>query len=372
MPITLREVTTKKELLQFIKFPFKLYKGNPFYVTPIIDFELSTLLKDKNPAFDHCEACYWVAEKDGEIVGRIAALTHGTEYKEEKLVRFGWVDFIDDLEVSMALFSEAENWAASKGAVGVHGPLGFTDLDFEGALVSGFEKLATQATIYNYPYYAKHFEQLGYRKAVEWVELRGEIPPAVPERLVRGAQLASDRYGLSLKKFNKAKEIKEYAKDIFRVLNESYKHLYGYHPLTEKQVVYYTEQYFGFVRKEFISVVVDREDKVVGTAVTLPSLSKAFQKAKGSLYPFGFIHVLRAFYFNDYLDLFLIGVDPRYKNQGANALIFNDLIATCIKKGVKRFGTGPMLEDNNGVLNLWGDLNMEEISIRRRCFIKDL
>lgn len=372
MPIELKEVTSKKELKQFIKFPFSLYKGNVHYVPPIIDFELSTLDKKKNPAFDHCEANYWLAYQEGRIVGRIAGIIHGAEFEEKSFVRFGWIDFIDDLEVSSLLLSAVAKWGKSKGATGIHGPLGFTDLDFEGALVSGFDQLATQATIYNYPYYIEHYEKYGLAKAVDWVEVRGFVPAEHSKRLARTASIVSSRFNIEVKKFSKAKQILDYAPGVFSALNESYKGLYGYYPLTKDQIAYYVDQYFGFIRKEYVCIVVNENDEVVGFAITLPSLSKAFQKAKGSLIPFGFYHVLKAFRSNKHLDLFLIGVTPDYQKKGANVLIFNELMKNYIQNGVKYVSTGPMLEENSGVQNLWNEYGqqIDSVDIRRRCFTK--
>lgn len=366
----IQKITTKKELKKFIKFPFNLYKGNPYYVPPLVDFELSTLLEEKNPAFDHCEAAYWVVLKDNEIVGRIAAIVLNGELKEKSLARFGWVDFIDDLEVSKLLFETAKKWAEQKGANALHGPMGFTDLDFEGALVSGFDQLATQATIYNYPYYIDHFNSWGLVVSATWVEVRLK-PKELPRKIKRASSMVSSRFGLKVKKFNKTKDILKYAPGVFKVLNEAYSDLYGFQQLSAKQIDYYIDQYFGFIRKEYVCIIVNEEDEVVGFALTLPSLSKAFQKAKGSLYPFGFLHVLKSFYFNKHIDLFLIGVKPSYQKLGANVLIFEDLFNTAKKNNVNYVSTGPMLADNNNVLNLWNDFELDPVKIKRSCFRKD-
>ncbi len=374
MSVAISEVLSKKELKSFIKFPFDLYKGNSYYVPPIIGFELDTLLKDKNPAFDHADASYWLAKKDGKIVGRIAVIILHAELAEKSLARFGWVDFIDDLSVSKLLFETAKKWATSKGAKSIHGPLGFTDLDFEGALISGFDQMATQATIYNFPYYIDHYESLGFQKAVDWVEKRGFVPKENSKRLERSASIISKRFNLEVKKFKKAKELLKYAPGVFEVLNASYADLHGYYPLTQKQIDYYVDQYFGFVRKEYISIIVNEHDQVVAVAISLPSLSKAFKKAKGSLYPFGFISVLKAFKSNKHLDLFLIGILPEYQRKGAAAVIFNQLFKTYVANGVEYFSTGPMLAENTAVQNLWNDYKdlLDDVNIRRRCYIKEL
>ncbi|XOV93997.1 MAG: hypothetical protein ACFHWX_04670 [Bacteroidota bacterium] len=369
MAIHIEEVNPKS-LKPFIKFPFKLYKGNPYYVPPIIDFEVSTLSPKKNPAFKHCEARYWIA-KDGEnIVGRIAGIIHSKELEEKSLMRIGWIDFIDDLEVSKLLFDTAIAWGESKGATGAHGPLGFTDLDFEGLLIEGFDIIASQATIYNYPYYKDHFEQYGFEKACDWVEIHGALQ-GIPDKLIRMYQKITERYGLTNKKFKRNRDMLKYADQVFDILNQTYSDLYGYYPLSTEQIQYYIKLYFGFIIKEYVSILVNEMDEVVAFAISMPSLSKAFQKAKGKLYPFGFIHILKAFYFGNHVDLFLIGVRPKYQRLGANALMFHDMQKACLANGVNWVSTGPMMETNSGVLNLWNayDENLKQ-AVRRRCFIK--
>lgn len=372
MAVEIREVKSAKDLQRFIKFPFRLYKNHPYWVPPLVQFEESTLNRSTNPAFEYCEARYWLAEVDGEAVGRIAAILHGDEAKEKKLLRFGWIDFVDNREVSKKLIQTAEKWARDKGLTGMHGPLGFTDLDFEGTLIEGFDQLATQATIYNYPYYKDHFEALGFEKACDWLEGRGVVPREVPRRLRRSAEIISGRFKFKVKEFRSNKELLSYAPAIFEILNESYVNLYGYYPLTQSQMDYYIKQYFGLVRKEYVSVIVNEQDEAIGFAICFPSFSRAFQKAKGSLFPFGFLHVLKDFYFNKTLDMFLIGVKPDYQKLGVNVLIFHSMWNNFIKTGATHLVTGPMLEDNFGVLNLWNDYVNEENKayIRRRCFIK--
>lgn len=367
-------VTSKKELLAFIKFPMELYKGNAYYVPPIVAFEISTLSDKKNPAFDHCIASYWVVKKENKIVGRIAGIIHKKEQDDNGKARFGWIDFINDSDVVDLLFDTVEKWAKEQNANQLHGPLGFTDLDFEGALISGYDQMATQATIYNHPYYIDQYERLGFTKAVDWVEVRCFVPQEIPRKIARSASLAASRFGLQVKKFKRAKDTIKYAEGVFKVLNEAYHDLYGYYQLTDKQIKYYVDQYFGFIRKEYVSVVTNDKDEVVAVAISLPSLSKAFQKAKGSFLPFGFLHILKAFYSNKHLDLFLIGASPQYQKLGASAVIFNALLSTYIEKGVEYVSTGPMLATNRAVLNQWAEFSehLDEVNIRRRCYIKSL
>lgn len=374
MSIELQEVKTKKDLLAFIKFQFKLYKGNAYYVPPLIDFELSTFLKHKNPAFDHSDAQCWLAKKDGKIVGRIAGIVLNQELKEKSMVRFGWVDFIDDKEVSSALFNTVGEWGKELGAKKLHGPLGFTDLDFEGALISGFDQLQTQVAIYNYEYYIEHYEDYGFKGVADWVEIRGPVPETMPEKIPRIAALIEQRSGIRVKKFKNSKQLKPYAYKLLEIVNDTYQDLYGFYTLTKKQIDYYVDQYFGFVRTEFACIVENEQGEVVAAALCVPSLSKAMQKAKGRLFPFGFIHILRGFYANDHVDMLLIGIDKKHQRLGASALVFNDLNSTFMKKGVKYVSTGPMLETNHDVLSLWNDYmeGFDEISIRRRCYIRDI
>jgi hypothetical protein len=372
-PISISQVTTKAALKAFIKFPIDLYKGNSYYVPPIIDFELSTLDSKKNPAFEHCLASYWVAKKEGRIVGRIAGIIVNKELKEHKKARFGWIDFIDDQDVSYALLETVANWAKQYEATTIHGPMGFTDLDFEGALTQGFDQIATQATIYNYPYYIDHYNNYGFEKAVDWIEYRGSVPAKVPQRLERIASLVKSRFNLNVLQFKKDNEIKAYAYEVIELLNKTYNHLYGYYELSDAQIRYYVKLYFGFIRREYVNIITNENGKIVAMAISMPSMSLAFQKANGSLLPFGFIRVLKDFYSNQDLDLFLVAVDPEYQKLGTSSIIFHELLSSYIQKNVKTFSTGPMLEENFGVQNLWGDYqSMITTRLRRRCFIKPI
>jgi hypothetical protein len=374
MTLQVKEISTKSELKEFIRFPMRLYKSCEAYVPPILQLEISTFLRSKNPAFDHCEARFWIVKLGNKTVGRIAAIIHQQELQEKGLARFGWIDFEDNKEVSQLLLQTASDWAKSKGASGIHGPLGFSDNDFMGSLISGFDQMATQATIYNFPYYQSHFEALGFRKAVDWVEARGWVPEELPRRLTRSASIVSSRFGLKAKKFANRKEILPYAEGVFKVFNRAYEGLYGFYQLSDRQIKYYVDQYFGFVDKDFLSIIVNDKDEVVGAGISLPSLSKAFKKANGNLLPFGFIHVLRALRSKEHLDMLLIGVDPKYQKMGANVLMFYEIFQSYKSKGVKYVSTGPMLEQNQAVLNLWNEFESQRdpVDIRRRCYVKEI
>lgn len=376
MSVNIIEIKDKKGLKKFITFHWSLYKGVEPFVPPMMEFEMSTFSKDKNPAFKHSKGRFWMAFKDNQPVGRIAGIIHGEEAKDTKHIRFGWIDFIDDQEVSAALIKTVEDWGKEEGLDKIHGPLGFTDLDFEGTLISGFNQMSTQATMYNYPYYKDHFEKLGFEKAVDWTEARIKVPindDQLAADLDRKGDLIGKRYGMHIKEFKSGKEILKYGDQFFELLNNTYGHLYAFHKLSDEQVKYFIDSYFGFVKKDFILMVVDDNDELIGAAVTFPSLSKAIKKAKGRMFPIGFLQVLKAFFFNDTIDFFLIAAKPEYQKKGFNALLWKRLLWACKKHNIQYIFSGQMLEDNDNVNNLWAkfDSAIDE-EIRRRCFTKKI
>ncbi len=370
-PIELKKVATKKDLRRFIAFQNHLYKGNKFWCPPMRMDEINTLSRDKNPAFDFCDAEYWMAFHGKEIVGRIAGIINHTanERWSEKLVRFGWIDFIDDPEVSRTLIETVEEWGRSKGMNGIHGPLGFSDMDNEGMLIKGFDELATMASIYNYPYYVDHMEMLGFAKAADWVQYEFEIPPSIPDKVERLSVLVQEKYKLRIVKAKKSKELLPYAPKMFRTLNAAFSELYGYTALTQKQMDMYVKAYFGFIRPEFVSFVVDEQDEVVGFGVSMPSLTKALQRCDGKLFPFGFLYILMAIKKNDIIDMYLNGVRPDYHAKGVNALYYNEMHRAYIKYGIKKAITNPQLEDNAKALTIWKNFNGRQ-HLTRRCWIK--
>ena len=369
--IELRKVTAKKDLKRFVDFQTDLYKGNPYFCPQMRMDEIKTLSRDTNPAFEFCDAEYWLAYRDNKIVGRVAAIINhkANERWNEKLVRFGWIDFIDDPEVSARLLGAVEEWGRSKGMNGIHGPLGFSDMDNEGMLIKGFDEMATLASIYNYPYYVTHMEKLHFEKAADWVQYEFEIPQSIPDKVDRMAKLVAEKYKLRLVKTNKAKELLPYATKMFKTLNEAFNDLYGYTALTQKQVDMYVKAYFGFVRPEFVSFVIDEHDDVVGFGVSLPSLTRALQKCNGRLFPFGFIHLLKAMKKNDIIDMYLNGVRPDYQSKGVNALYYNEMHKAYIKAGIKKAVTNPQLEDNAKALTIWKNFNGRQ-HLTRRCWIR--
>ena len=371
MSVEIQEVKSIRDLKKMIEFPNRLYKKNPYYVPRLHFDELNILRRDKNPAFDHCEAQYWLAYKDGKIAGRIAVIINNKyiEKWKNRYARFGWVDFIDDAEVSEALFKTAEAWAKEKGMTALHGPMGFTDLDNEGMLVEGFEELGTLATLYNYPYYPEHLKKLGYEKDVDWVEYEIDAPQIHNETVERVAHVTAKRNRLQLLEVKKAKQLRPYAPEIFDIIDETYADLFGVVPLTDKQIKSYTDQYFGFIRPEYCPVIVNEEGRLVGFGITMPSLSKALQKAGGRLFPFGFIHLLKALKKNDRVDLYLVGVRREYKNKGVNAMLIHAMSQTYKQQNVKKVESNPELETNTKVQGQWKYYNRRQHK-RRRCFIK--
>lgn len=373
MNIVIKEVTNKKQLNSFIEFPCQLYKNHQYYVPPLHFDEEGTLIKKKNPAFDYCEARYWLAYKDDKVVGRIAAILNRAYIEKWKhnYMRFGWIDFEDDPEIPKALLAEVEQWAKEKGMDAVHGPLGFTDLDHEGMLVEGFDQLGTLATIYNYPYYPEYIAALGYKKDADWVEYKIKVPTTIPEKLAKMAAIVEKRLNLTLVKAKKPKDILPYAAELFELVNSAYSHLYGVVPLTEKQIKNYTKQYFSFIKTEFVPLILDSKGKLIAFGVTMPSLSIALQKAKGSLLPFGFLHILKALKKNNLADLYLVAIDKEYQGKGVNAIIMHEVNKTFIKYGIEYAESNPELEPNIKVQSMWDDFDAIQHK-RRRCFIKHL
>lgn len=371
MEIEIKRVITSHDLKKFIAFPYKLYANNKYWCPPLRFDERNTLRKDKNTAFDFCEAEYWLAYKGNEIVGRIAGIINhmGNERWNEKLIRFGWIDFIDDLNVSQRLIETIEKWGKEKGMTGVHGPLGFSDMDNEGMLIKGFDEVHIMSSIYNYPYYPVHMEKLGFGKAADWVQWEFGVAPTIPDKVERLSQLVQEKYHLRLLKAKKTKDLLPYAKKMFSMLNVAFAELYGFTSLTEKQIDSYIKQYFGFIRPEFVSFVLDQNDDMVGFGVSMPSLTKALQKCNGKLFPFGFIYILRALKKNDTIDMYLNAVRPDYHGKGINALYYNELHKAYIKAGIKKAVTSPQLEDNAKALTIWKNFNGRQ-HMTRRCWIK--
>lgn len=373
MGVLIREVTSKDDLKKFIRFPFQLYQDNPYWVPPLISDEVKTLSKEKNPAFEFCDAKYWLAYKDSKIVGRIAGIIHH-KYNDkfnQKHARFGWFDFIDDTEVSRSLMNTVEIWAKEKGMKDVHGPLGFTDMDGEGLLIEGFDELSTLGAIYNHPYYQRHIENCNYEKDVDWVEFSVSLNQSIPEKVTRIAEAVAKREKLKFLRVKKAKEMLPYARDIFYLINETYKDLYGFVELTDKQIDMYVKAYFGFIKPDYVPVILDEKNKVAAFGITMPSLSLAMQKNKGKLFPFGFIHLLKAMRNNPNVDLYLTAVRPDLQNKGVNAMLINEMNNVFIRNKIKMVETNRELEENSKIQAQWKFYDARQHK-RRRCYKKNL
>ena len=376
--VQIKRVETKKDLKAFIECHYDLYEGNQYDAPNLYSDELNTLSKDKNAAFDFCEAEYFLALKEGKVVGRVAAIINNkaNEKWDKKDVRFGWIDFIDDIEVSKALLKAVEDYGKEKGMTSIVGPLGFTDMDPEGMLTWGFDQLGTMATIYNYDYYPKHMEKLGgWEKDNDYVEYRLDVPETAPEKYTKIAEMVEKRYNLHARKLTK-KEIFEggYGKKLFDLINVTYSHLYGFSELTDRQIDQYVKMYFPLADLDLITVVEDgnKDNQLVGLAITVPSLTRALQKChRGRLFPFGWWHLLRAIKFHktEVVDLLLIGVLPEYRSKGANSLVFADLIPRYVKYGFKWGETHVEMETNESVQSQWGPLD-PTMHKKRRCYRK--
>jgi len=374
MSVEIRRVETRGQLKAFVRFPHSVYKGDPYWVPPLDSDDLTTLSRDKNPAFEYCEAEYWMAYRGGRPVGRIAGIIN-RRYVEKwgkKLARFGWIDFFEDFEVASALMKTVEDWARLKGFEGIVGPMGFTDLDREGMLIEGFDRMGTYATNYNKPYYPAFMERLGYAKDVDWIEFRVKTPREIPEKVRRVQEIISERTGVRVYEWKNRKEVeRKFGGQIFSLIDEAYDHLYGTVRLTERQVQYYIKTYLGFVDPRFTKVLVDESEKLVGFGISMPSLSEAVRKAGGRLFPLGWAYLLQAMRKPKVIDMYLVAVRRDLQARGAIALIMNALNASAIEAGVEYAETNVELETNVQVQGIWKDYDKEQHK-RRRAYIKTL
>ena len=376
MSVQIRKVTTKKELKVFVRFANKMYKGNPYYVPSMPMDDLNTFNPEKNGAFDFSEAELYLAYKDDVLVGRVAAIINhkANEAWKVKQVRFGWIDFVDDLEVSKALLDAVIEFGRSRGMTQVAGPLGFTDFDPEGMLVEGFDRLSTMALIYNHPYYPEHMKKHGYYKETGWVEYRITIPDSLPEQHVRLAEIVKKRYNLKMRKLTVSQIKKEnYGRKLFKLINETYCVLYGYSLLSEKQIDQYVDLYLSLVDAKMLTFVEDADGDLIAAGISIPSLSEALQKCNGEIFPFGWFYLLKSMFIKkpDTLDLLLIGIRPDYQNRGVNSLVFVDLFENYRKLGFKYAETNANLETNVKVQAMWDPFE-KELHKRRWVFAKDI
>lgn len=376
MSIQIKTVSSRGEMKTFARFGNRLYKGNKYYVPSMPFDDLNTFDKDKNGAFEFSEAEFYLAYKDGKVVGRVAAIINhkANDAWKVKQVRFGWIDFIDDIEVSTALLNAVEEFGKAHGMTQIVGPLGFTDFDPEGMLVEGFDRVSTMALIYNYPYYPEHMKKLGYYKETGWVEYRITIPDALPEQHVRLAELVKKRYNLKVRKMTVRQIKKEnYGRKLFKLINETYCVLYGYSLLSEKQIDQYVDTYLSLVDAKMLTFVEDADGDLIGAGISIPSLAEPLQKCNGEIFPFGWWYLLKTMFIKkpDTLDLLLIGVRPDYQNRGVNSLVFVDLFENYRKLGFKYAETNANLETNVKVQAMWDPFE-KELHKRRWVFGKDL
>ena len=376
MSVKIVKVEGKRLLRRFVEFPNELYKDSPCYVPELFGDAVNTLRKDRNAAFEFCEADYFLAYRDGKVVGRIAVILNNAANEKwgQKAARFGWVDFVDDAEVVDALFAAAEGWARERGLKEIQGPLGFTDFDREGMLVEGFDRMATMSTNYNYPYYPKHMERMGYEKDVDWIEYLLHAPEKKVEKAERVAAIIERKFGLRVARFKSRSELaKRYGHQLFALVNECYASLYGFTPLTEKQIEQLIKSYLPFVDLRLVSLVVDKDDNLVAIGVSIYSLAEALRKCRGKMFPFGWWHLLKALFIKPpkRLDFLLVGVKPEYQNKGVFAMIYNDLLGNFLDMGIVDVESNPELESNVRMQSQWNEFEREQHK-RRRAYKKEL
>ena len=377
MSVIIKKVCNHADLKKFIRFNYEFYKNCPYSVPDLYEGMLDTFSPKKNAAFEFCEAEYYLALRDGKIVGRVAAIINhrANEQWKKRTVRFGWIDFIDDPEVSSALIEAVKAYGRAKGMTEIEGPLGFTDMDAEGMLIEGFDQLSTMATIYNYPYYPKHIEALGFKKSADWVEMKIYIPDAIPEKHRRISEIIARKYNLHVRKFKSRKEVVNSgaAHRIFELINDAYAPLFNFSRMSEKQIDQYVHTYLQVLDLRMVTVVENEQNEIVAVGVSMASLSEALQKAHGKLFPFGWFYLLRALMWKrpKMLDLLLVGVRPDYQGKGVNALLFTDLIPVYQKLGFEYAESNPELELNDKVQNQWQYFKTEQHK-RRRCFVSKI
>lgn len=371
--ITLQEMTSKKEMKAFVEFPFKLYKNNAYWVPPIINDEIESFDKTKNPVFQHAEAHFFVALKNNEIVGRIAAIINYTEINEQnvKKMRFGWFDFIDNLEVSKMLLDKVEEIGKQNKLEYMEGPLGFSNLDKVGVLTEGFDSIGSMITWYNYPYYQEHLEKLGFIKEKEYYESKFPFSNVKTEFFSKANELVKKRYQLKPLNFAKTKDLLPYVNEMFDLFNESYASLSSFVPISDIQKDYFKKKFIPFINPELITFVVDKNEKLIAFAITMPSFSEALQKSKGKLFPFGIFHLLNAKKNSKDILFYLIGVHPSYQNKGVHAIIFEEYYKTYTKKGIETCFRTPELATNLAIAALWKNFD-PVIYKKRSTFRKEL
>lgn len=371
--ITVKEITSRKDLKAFVKFPFELYKDSKYWVPPIIKQELDTFNKEKNPIFNDAEARFFLAYENNKIVGRVVAIINWLEVKKQnqKKMRFGWFDFVDDQRVSKALLEEVVRIGKAEQLEYCEGPVGFSNLDKVGVITEGFDHITTMVTWYNHPYYASHYEALGFRIEKGYAESIFKFSNVDPDTFTKAQELIKRRYGLKALSFTKTEEVMPYADKMFDLFNETYSELSSFVEITDLQKAYFKKKFISFVNPEYIKFVVDKNDELIAFAIVMPGFSKALQKANGKLFPFGIGHILNAKKNSKDVVFYLIGIHPSYQNKGVHAVIFNEYYDIFTKKGIINCYRTPELDDNKAIQNIWKHFN-PTIYRRRKTFRKDL
>ncbi|MBC7525805.1 MAG: GTP cyclohydrolase [Flavobacterium sp.] len=365
--ITIVEANTKKLLLDFIKFPFSLYKKHPYWVPPLINDELETFDKSKNPAFENADAIFYLAYQNNKIVGRVCAIINWDEVKKQhkSKIRFGWFDFIDDIEVSRALLHKVSEIGKQNNLQYMEGPMGFSNLDKVGVLTEGFNEIGSMITWYNYPYYAQHLEKLGFTKEKEYLENKFPFANVKSEHFEKANNLVRKRYELQSLTFKKTKDIMPYVDEMFELFNASYANLSSFVAITNSQKEYFKKKYISFINPEYIIFVQDKNSKLVGFSIVMPSFAAALQKANGKLFPFGFYHLIQAKKNSKEVLFYLIGIAPEYQNKGVHAVIFDEYFKTFTNKKILNCIRTPELSDNHAIHNIWKHFNPE--TFKKRC-----
>ncbi|REH50524.1 hypothetical protein C7448_104136 [Tenacibaculum gallaicum] len=367
--IQIKEITTKKEMKQFVKFPFSLYKNNKYWIPPIIKDEIESFDKNKNPVFEYANARFFLALKDNEIVGRVVAIINSYEIEKQhiKKIRFGWFDVIDDIEVSKALLNKVAEIGRKNNLEYVEGPVGFNNLDKTGVLIEGFDYVGTMITWYNHPYYAKHLEQLGFQKEKEYIESIFSFSNVDIKKYGKASNIIQRRYNLTPLNFTSTDKIMPYVDEMFDLFSKAYSKLSTYVPISNAQIAYFKKKYINFINPEYIKFVVDENHKLVAFAIVMPSFSEALQKAKGKLFPFGIFHLLNARKNSKDVTFYLIGIDPEYQNKGVTAIIFEQFHTIFSARGIQNCIRTPELEENQAIHQIWKDFD-PKIHKRRRTY----
>lgn len=380
--ITIKEVpynsgktylTSSKLFNDFLYLPYKLFKNDKMWVPPLLMDERKTFNKKTNPALAWCDYKIFLAYKDGELCGRIVGIINNKANArwERKYLRFGWFDTVNDVNVAKALFDELQQWGKTCGLTKIVGPMGFTDMDKEGMMVEGFDTLCPMASLYNPAFYPPLIESLGFKKEIDWIQYEIPANQPVPEKMTRINNLIAQKYHLTIVEGLSKKQLaKRYGEKLFQTLNKAFSNLYGYVPLSDEMIQYYIKQYFAFLNKKLICIVVDENDEVVAFGISMPTLSRALQKAKGKIFPFGWYYLLKALKNYDYIDLYLNGVDPQWQNKGVHSIYYAKMNENYIALNSKMAIANPQLEDNQAA-HIWTKYS-SRIAIRRRAYIKDI